>query len=73
MSKNNPKVITVTGKVSTTNIGFTISLSNANTTATITAERYPETSTPGSINAKMITATAVSKSFKIQFIISILT
>lgn len=68
INKNKPSVTTVTGKVSTTNIGLTINLSNANTTATIIAETYPETSTPGSTYAKTITATAVSKSFKIQFI-----
>ena len=48
-NKKSPKVTTVTGKVRTTKIGFTKNLKIANTIATITAERYPDTSTPGSI------------------------
>ena len=36
-SKNNPNVITVTGKVKITNIGFMKRFSNPKTTATITA------------------------------------
>ena len=37
ISKNNPRVITVTGNVRITNIGFINILSNPKTTATITA------------------------------------
>lgn len=66
-NKNSPRVIIVTGRVSTTKIGFKINLKTASTTATIIAERYPDTSTPGSTYAKTITATAVSNNFKIKF------
>jgi len=62
----------VTGNVSTTNIGFTVSRNKANTIATSIAEKYPEMATPGSIYASAITATAVSKSFRIHFIRSVL-
>ena len=46
-SKNSPKVTMVTGKVKITKTGFTVRRSKATTTATMIAELYPATSTPG--------------------------
>ncbi len=69
MRRNKPSVTTVTGNVSTTSIGFTISLKIASAAATRIAEIYPDTTTPGNIYAKIITANAVSNNFKIQFMV----
>lgn len=53
-NKNNPKVISVTGNVSNTKIGFTNALSNPKTTATINEVVKLATATPG-IKCAMIT------------------
>lgn len=57
----------VTGKVSITRIGFTMSFNRPKTTATIMAETYPSTLTPGNTFAKITTATAVSSTLRIVF------
>lgn len=44
--RNKPRVITVTGKVKTTNIGFTIRFTIARMTLAIIAEEMLATSTP---------------------------
>ena len=67
--RKSPKVITVIGRVKSTNIGLTTSRNKAITIATIMAEPYPSTATPGRIFAKITTAKAVSKSFNIKFIL----
>ena len=60
--RNNPRVIIVIGIVKITRIGFTIKLSNANTTATIKAASKPATFTLGKKCTKSITIPAVTKS-----------
>ena len=67
--RNKPKVTIVAGNVKKINKGFTTIFSNAITTATIIAERYPDTDTPGRTVAKTITARAVNKIFKNVFIL----
>ena len=67
--RNKPKVTIVAGNVKKINKGFTTIFSNAITTATIIAERYPDTDTPGRTVAKTITAKAVNKIFKNVFIL----
>lgn len=66
--RNKPNVTIVAGNVKKINKGFTTIFSNAITTATIIAERYPDTDTPGRTVAKTITAKAVNKIFKNVFI-----
>ncbi len=46
-NRNNPKVTNVAGNVKKIKTGLTNILSNAITAATIMAEKYPETVTPG--------------------------
>jgi hypothetical protein len=58
----------VIGRVKIINIGFTIRRNNAITIATIIAEPYPSTTTPGRILDKRTTAKAVSNNFIISFI-----
>lgn len=60
-SKNRPRVTMVTGKVNSTNMGFTIRFKIARTTATIIAVTYPATLTPGKNLAIRTTANAVNK------------
>ena len=67
--RNKPKVTIVAGNVKKINKGFTTIFSNAITTATIIAERYPDTDTPGRTVAKTTTAKAVNKIFKNVFIL----
>ena len=67
--RNKPNVTIVAGNVKKINKGFTTIFSNAITTATIIAERYPDTDTPGRTVAKTITAKAVNKIFKNVFIL----
>lgn len=67
-NRNKPKVTIVIGMVNTTSIGFTIKRSNAITTATMIAEIYPSTATPGSILDNNTTARAVNNTLKIVFI-----
>ncbi len=66
--RKSPNVITVIGRVKSTNIGLTNNRNKAITIATMIAEPYPSTATPGRIFAKMTTAKAVSKSFINSFI-----
>jgi len=47
-SRKSPKVTMVMGMVKIIKIGFTIAFNKASTTATIIAEPYPLTPTPGS-------------------------
>ena len=68
-NRNKPNVTIVAGNVKKINKGFTTIFSNAITTATIIAERYPDTDTPGRTVAKTITAKAVNKIFKNVFIL----
>ena len=63
ISKNKPRVIIVTGKVKITNIGLTIRLRIAKTMATINAEKYPSTATPGKNLARPTTTSADKRSF----------
>lgn len=63
-----PKVRIVIGNVNKTKIGLTINRSIPKTTATISADVYPSTVTPGRICANINTAIAVSTSFNIIFI-----
>ena len=67
--RNKPKVTIVAGNVKKINKGFTTIFSNAITTATIIAERDPDTDTPGRTVAKTTTAKAVNKIFKNVFIL----
>ncbi len=67
--RNKPNVTIVAGNVKKINKGFTTIFSNAITTATIIAEVYPDTDTPGRAFASMITAKAVNKIFKNVFIL----
>ena len=67
--RNKPNVTIVAGNVKKINKGFTNIFSNAITTATIIAERDPDTDTPGRTVAKTITAKAVNKIFKNVFIL----
>tara|TARA_R110002020_G_scaffold458224_4_gene675534 strand:- start:473 stop:844 length:372 start_codon:yes stop_codon:yes gene_type:complete len=68
ISKKRPKVITVTGNVRITNIGFTSKFSILSTTATMTAVIKLSTDTLGNTFAKMITAIALKRILKISFI-----
>lgn len=68
-SRNNPRVIIVTGRVKSTKIGFTMRFKSANTIATIIAVPYPATLTPGKNCDNKITATAVSNILRMNFII----
>ena len=68
-NRNKPNVTIVAGNVKKINKGFTTIFSNAITTATIIAEIYPDTDTPGRTVAKTITAKAVNKIFKNVFIL----
>ena len=67
-SKNKPKVITVTGKVRITKIGFIKRLSNPKTTATITAVPKLATCTPVKRLASNKTKAAVTRSLSNNFI-----
>ena len=67
-SRKIPNVIMVIGSVNMIKIGFTISLNSARTIATIKAVKNEVTATPGSKYPRMITASAVSKSFISVFI-----
>jgi len=67
-SRKRPKVTMVTGKVSITRIGLTITLRIPSTTATIIADTYPSTATPGNILDNITTAIAVNNNLRIQFI-----
>lgn len=69
ISMKRPNVMIVIGKVNSTKIGLTISLNRAITIATIIAEPYPSTATPGRILAKITTASAVRSNFIISFIL----
>lgn len=62
----------VIGKVRSTSIGLTISRSTASTIATIIAETYPSTATPGNTLERITTAKAVNKSLMIKFIVKII-
>lgn len=57
----------VAGNVKKTKRGLTNIFSKAITIATIIAEPYPETETPGKILDSNITATAVNRIFKKVF------
>ena len=67
-NKKSPKVTKVAGKVKKTNNGLTNIFSNAITTATIMADKYPEMATPGKILDNKITAKAVNKILRKAFI-----
>jgi hypothetical protein len=67
ISRNNPRVTMVNGRVKRIRIGFTNNLSRAKTIATITAVPNPSTQIPGSISDKTITAMAVNNNLKISF------
>ena len=67
-NKNKPKVTIVAGNVKNTKSGLTNIFSKAITIATIIAEPYPETETPGKILDSNITANAVNRIFKNVFI-----
>ena len=66
--RNNPRVIIVIGIVRITKIGFTRKRNNAITTATMIAETYPSTATPGSNFANKTTASAVNNTLISVFI-----
>lgn len=68
-NKNNPKVIIVAGMVKKTNIGFTKTFNNPNTTATIKAVVKLLTEIPGKKCAITTTKTVVIKSLTSIFII----
>ncbi len=72
INKNNPKVTIVMGKVKMTSIGLTSNRNKAMTIATIIAEPYPSTCTPGRIFAKTTTARAVRSNLIISFIWEVL-
>jgi hypothetical protein len=65
---NKPKVTIVAGNVKKINKGLTTIFNKAITTATIIAEKYPDTVTPGKTVAKTNTAKAVNRIFKNVFI-----
>ncbi len=67
-NKNSPKVITVTGKVKITNIGFINRFSNPKTIATIIAVVKLATCTPGKRFAINKTKAAVTRSLSNSFI-----
>jgi hypothetical protein len=66
---NKPKVTIVAGNVKKINKGLTTIFNKAITTATIIAEKYPDTVTPGKIVAKTTTAKAVNRIFKNVFML----
>ena len=68
-NKNKPKLSMVIGIVRITSIGFTIKRNREITTATMIAETKPSTVTPDKILARITTATAVSKTLRIDFIV----
>ena len=70
-NKNNPKVISVTGKVSKIKIGFTNAFSNPKTTATINDVTKLATATPGIKCAMITTRMAVIKILMSRFIMNI--
>ena len=67
ISRKSPKVTMVIGRVNNTKIGLTMSLNKAITIATIIAEPYPSTATPGKIFDNTTTARAVSNNLMISF------
>jgi len=69
MSKNNPRVSIVTGRVKNTSMGFIKMLSSPNTTATINAVMTLFTETPGKKYEIRSTNTAVKIMFISVFII----
>ena len=71
ISKNNPKVTMVIGRVKIIRTGFTNTFKTAKTMATIMALIYmsPDKVTPGRKWAKVNTAKAVNKSFRTVFMI----
>ncbi|MFT5213443.1 MAG: hypothetical protein ACI9WV_001165, partial [Patiriisocius sp.] len=62
-------VTIVAGNVKKINKGLTTIFNKAITTATIIAEKYPDTVTPGKTVAKTTTAKAVNRIFKNVFIV----
>lgn len=70
-NKNSPSVIIVAGIVRNTNIGFTNTFNNPNTTATIKAVVKLSTEIPGKKCAITTTKTVVIKSLINQFILII--
>jgi hypothetical protein len=70
--RNKPRVRMVTGSVRITSMGFTIRLSKLKTRATKTALPKALTSTPGRIFASRITARALRRSRRMNFMISVL-
>jgi len=69
MSKNNPRVTMVMGRVRMIRIGFSITFKTARTTATIMASLMGSTSvTPGNKLAIIITDRALRRSLTISFI-----
>ena len=72
MSRNSPNVMIVIGNVRITKIGFTINRSKAMTMATIIAEPYPSTKTPGKTFDKITTARAVKSTLIIFFMVNLI-
>jgi hypothetical protein len=70
-NKNNPKVTSVTGKVSKIKIGFTNALSNPKTTATINEVVKLATATPGIKCAMITTRMAVIRILMSRFMINV--
>lgn len=68
-NKNKPSVITVTGSVKTTKIGFIKTFNNPKTTATITAVPKLATCTPVKILDSNKTKAAVTRSLSNNFIV----
>lgn len=69
ISKNNPKVSKVTGKVKRIKIGFTNTFNTAKTIATTIEVVKSATATPGKKCEIINTKTAVNKIFATTFII----
>lgn len=65
--RNKPKLTMVAGSVKNTNKGFTVTLSNPKTMATIIADSGFANATPGKKCANAITAKAVNTIFKMIF------
>ncbi len=69
MRRNSPNVTMVMGSVKSTSIGLTSNRRSAITIATIIADPYPSTETPGKILANITTANAVRSNLIISFIL----